>query len=80
MVYKHLSRGTADEEPLVNGSINLLGGELLVGGQRRKLVGGDARRRVLDSDVGTIPILVLIMSTVVEEELTWKHRQRGSCQ
>jgi hypothetical protein len=52
MVYKHLSRGTADEEPLVNGSINLLGGELLVSGQRRKLVGGNARRRVLDSDVG----------------------------
>jgi hypothetical protein len=52
MVYKHLSRGTADEEPLVNGSVDLLGGELLVGRQRRKLVRADARRRVLDSDVG----------------------------
>jgi hypothetical protein len=53
MVYKHLSRGTTDEEPLVNGSVDLLGGELLVSRQRRKLVRADARRRVLDSDVGS---------------------------
>jgi hypothetical protein len=52
MVYKHLSRGTADEEPLVDGSIDLLGGDILVGRQRGELVRGDARRRVLDSDVG----------------------------
>jgi len=52
LVYEHLSRGTADEEPLVDGSIDLLGGDILVGGQRGELVRGDARRRVLDSDVG----------------------------
>jgi hypothetical protein len=52
LFYEHLSRGTADEEPLVDGSIDLLGGDILVGRQRGELVRGDARRRVLDSDVG----------------------------
>jgi len=50
--FLRLSRSTADEEPLVNGAVNLLGGDLLVGGQRRELVRGDTGRRMLDSDVG----------------------------
>lgn len=50
--FLRLSRGTADEEPLVNGAVNLLGGDLLVGGQRRELVRRNAGRRLLDSDVG----------------------------
>jgi hypothetical protein len=58
LVYGHLSRGTADEEPLVNGSIDLLGGDILVGGQRGKLIRRDTRRRVLDSDVGATQTLV----------------------
>jgi hypothetical protein len=50
--FLRLSGGTADEEPLVNGAVNLLGGKLLVGGQRRQLVRRNAGRRLLDSDVG----------------------------
>lgn len=37
-----LSRGTADEEPLVNRAVNLLSRELLVGRKRRQLVGAKA--------------------------------------
>lgn len=48
----HLGRGTADEEPLVDGGINLLRGEILVGRQRRQGLGGNAAGRVLDSHVG----------------------------
>lgn len=66
MVYEHLSRGTADEEPLVDGSIDLLGGDILVGRQRGELVRGDARRRVLDSDVGAMQTLI---STVLGRQL-----------
>jgi hypothetical protein len=80
MVYKHLSRGTADEEPLVDGSVDLLGGDLLMSRQRRKLVRADTRRRVLDSDVGAVYELVWILHVNQDEKLTWKHHQRGSCQ
>jgi hypothetical protein len=47
-----LSRSTADEEPLVDGSVNLLRGEVLVGRQRRQRLGGHAAGGVLDSHVG----------------------------
>ena len=47
-----LSGSTADEEPLVNGAIDGSRGELLVGGERRKLVRGNTAGGVLDSDVG----------------------------
>ena len=47
-----LSRSAADEEPLVNGAVNLLGRKLLVGRDRRKLVGADKVVGVLDSEVG----------------------------
>lgn len=66
MIYEHLSRGTADEEPLVDGSIDLLGGDVLVGRQRGELVRRDARRRVLDSDVGAIQTLI---STVLGRQV-----------
>lgn len=47
-----LSRSTADEEPLVNGSVDLRGGELLVRRQRRQRLSRDAAGRVLNSRVG----------------------------
>lgn len=47
-----LSRSTADEEPLVNGSVDLRRGQLLVGRQRRQGLNRDAAGRVLDSRVG----------------------------
>lgn len=47
-----LGRGTADEEPLVDGAVDLLGGKLLVGGEGRQLRGADAAVGVLNSDVG----------------------------
>ena len=37
-----LDGSTADEEPLVDGGVDLLGGQLLVGGEGRQLVGSDA--------------------------------------
>lgn len=48
-----LCGGTADEEPLVYGAVNLLGGDVLVGRDSRQLVGADAARRVGHSQVGT---------------------------
>ena len=48
----NLSGGTADEEPLVDGAVNLLSGKLLVSRQRRKVVGLNAARRVGDGGVG----------------------------
>ena len=48
-----LCRGTADEEPLVNGAVDLLRGQLLVGRQGRQLLGSDAAGRVGGSQVGT---------------------------
>jgi hypothetical protein len=47
-----LSRSTADEEPLVNGSINLLSRQVLVSRQSRQLALLDTVRRVLNSGVG----------------------------
>jgi hypothetical protein len=47
-----LSRSTADEEPLVNGGVDLRGGKLLVRRQRRQGLSRNAAGRVLDSDVG----------------------------
>ena len=47
-----LGRGTADEEPLVNGGVDLLGRKLLVGGQGRKLLLANTARGVLDGGVG----------------------------
>lgn len=47
-----LSRGTADEEPLVDGAVNLLRGELLVGRELRQLVGADTAGRLADGGVG----------------------------
>lgn len=52
----HLSGGTADEEPLVNGGVDLLSRDLLVGRQGRKLVRADAGGRLRDSDVGAVYI------------------------
>jgi hypothetical protein len=50
---RNLSGGTADEEPLVDGRIDLLRGKVLVRGQRGKLLGGDTAGGVGDGDVGT---------------------------
>lgn len=47
-----LSGSTADEEPLVDGAIDGGRGEILVGGEGRKLVRGNTAAGVLDSDVG----------------------------
>jgi hypothetical protein len=47
-----LSRSTADEEPLVDGSVNRCRGELLVRRQRGQGLGGNAAGGVLDSHVG----------------------------
>lgn len=47
-----LSRGTADEEPFVNRAVNLLSRELLVGRQRRQLVGAKAVDRLRNVGVG----------------------------
>lgn len=52
-VYLYLSRRTADEEPLVNGAVNLLRWELLVRRQRRQLVGRELVVGVSNSGVGT---------------------------
>lgn len=47
-----LSRSTADEEPLVNGGVDLRRGKLLVRRQRRQGLSRNAAGRVLDSRVG----------------------------
>lgn len=54
----YLSRGTADEEPLVNGGVNLLRSKLLVSRQRWKGALVNAGRGVLDSGVGPNAMLV----------------------
>jgi hypothetical protein len=51
-LYMHLSGSTADEEPLVDGAVDLGGGKVLVGGERGKAVGVDAGVGLLDIDVG----------------------------
>lgn len=66
MCAKYLSRGAADEEPLVNGAVNLLRREVLVRRQRRQLVGANAGRRVLDSQVGARELLVWAQRFVTE--------------
>jgi hypothetical protein len=49
---------TADEEPLVNGAVNLLGLEILVRGKSRDLVGRNETGGALDRGVATILKLV----------------------
>ncbi len=50
--FKRLSRSTADEEPLVDGRVNLLGSKLLVGRELRQLSRADTVRGVVNSSVG----------------------------
>ena len=47
-----LSRSTADEEPLVDRSVDLGRREVLVGRQRRQLLRRDTARRVANGEVG----------------------------
>lgn len=47
-----LSRSTADEEPLVDGSVDLRGGKLLVRRQRRQGLSRDTAGGVLNGRVG----------------------------
>ena len=47
-----LSRGAADEEPLVNGAVNLGRGKILVGRKLRQLIRADAAGGVLGRGVG----------------------------
>lgn len=47
-----LSRSTADEEPFVNGGVDLRRGEVLVSRQRRQRLRSNAAGRVLDGRVG----------------------------
>jgi hypothetical protein len=47
-----LSRGTADEEPLVDGAVNLLRRKLLVGRKLGQLVRADTAGRLVDRGVG----------------------------
>lgn len=48
----HLGGSTADEEPLVDRTVDLARGELLVGGERGELVRADAAGGVADVQVG----------------------------
>lgn len=47
-----LGRCSADEEPLVYRTVDLLGRQVLVGGEGRQLVWDDAARRVANGQVG----------------------------
>ena len=47
-----LGRGTADEEPLVNGAVNLLRRKVLVGREGRQLRGADTTWGVFNSNIG----------------------------
>lgn len=55
-----LSRGAADEEPLVNGGVDGGSGQLLVLGQGRQLLGGDAAGRLADGEVGAVGRALLV--------------------
>lgn len=57
---RSLRGSTADEEPLVYGAVDLLGGEVLVGGDGGQLVGADAAGGVGHGQVGTIRELALL--------------------
>jgi hypothetical protein len=49
-----LGRSAADEEPLVDGGVDLLGREILVWWQRRELFWSDAAGRMVGGQVGAI--------------------------
>lgn len=51
-LFRNLSSGTRDEEPLVDAWVNWSWRKGLVLWNRRKLVRGDTAGRVLDSEVG----------------------------
>lgn len=80
---KLLSRSTADEEPLVYRTVNLLRGQVLVGRERGQLIGRDTAGRVANSEVGASSPLVMLYreeTRVVEAKRTSRYRRGWSCQ
>ena len=71
------SRRAADEEPLVDGRVDLLRGKVLVRGQRGELLRGDTAGGVRDSDVGAKKVVSacienqMATSTYVETPPGW---------